>query len=75
MQTPISARRVSNVDQHRNTRMNKSAILVNKWEMELAKELPRYVTGSQRNNKKTTINMNRGLVSQGIRARAIHKLL
>lgn len=54
--------------------MNKSAILVNKWEVELAQEIPKYVTGSHRSKKKT-ININKGLMHQGIRARAIHKIL
>lgn len=71
---PKSTRRVSNVDEHRNKRMNKSAILVNKWEVELAQEIPRYVAGSHRSKKKT-VNINKGLMHQGVRARAIHKIL
>lgn len=55
--------------------MNKSAILFNKWEKELAQELPRYVTSSRRNSKLKTVNINKGLMSQGLRNKTIHKLL
>lgn len=54
--------------------MNKSAILIDKWELEMAQELPRYVTGRKK-SKIRTININKGLVSQGIKNKTIHKIL
>lgn len=63
------------VNKQKNEQMNKSAILFNKWEQELAQDLPRYVTSSRRNSKMKTVNINKGLMSQGVKSKTIYRLL
>lgn len=65
----------TNVDYSKNEKMNKSALLFNKWEKELVQDLPRYVSGTRKNSKMKTVNINKGLMNQGIKNRAIHRLL
>ena len=54
--------------------MNKSAILINKWQLQLAQQLPKYVTGRKKTKMKT-ININKGLTSQGVKNKSLHKIL